>query len=710
MTITISHPASAYLSDGAFVIGNGGLERRFRAVPGQPFVTTAFANRLTGRDYWHPGGHEFAFAVDGAPLTGLDFAFAGADLSITPDRAEAVVRLSNAALSVELHFIAYTAHPVIRKWLVVANHSDRTISLTDFEWEEIHLLVDTPATAEVWADYFTRREKSVAVTMDDCALLINDPTHAEGFIVATEAPGPLKRMEAYAQPGRIAVGYNRDDETIFERLLVPGERFTSHESFILVFANGIPQDVVDGPYARFVAEHLTRCNPALVPTVTINSWLPHEFNLSRKLLLEQIDLAADLGVDAYQVDAGWYDLMGDWNVDRAKFPNGLEEIADHTRTRGMRFGLWVALPTADERSEVARAHPEWIARDRNGQPNRHPIPNVVTMCLASGYGDYIQAKLYEIIHRYGVELLKLDLSCVRNLYAPGRYPGCFAEGHGHRTPRESHLRLIERLFEIIAALKAAHPKCLIDLSYELYGVMDGHDLALTKVADQNWFTNLSSPHETNFRREVYQRGRVARPWTLNFGGASLHHPNCPNFRLFSTFTSHALFWGDLARLDEATRAHYRRWFAWLKAQRARDDFYRYYRVSDVFPVPDGVSSRDFRHAIPSARYGIAPDEIHPPGFDPAPAGEHPGYFWDGVARLNERGEGPVFLFRPAGSRHSEFQLRLPWVLPEAHYAVRDETESRALGEFVGRELAEVSLTLLLGQPATAKVIVLSLVL
>jgi hypothetical protein len=374
----------------------------------------------------------------------------------------------------------------------------------------------------------------------------------------------------------------------------------------------------------------------------------------------------------------------------------------------MRFGLWVALPTADERSEVARAHPEWIARDRNGQPNRHPIPNVVTMCLASGYGDYIQAKLYEIIHRYGVELLKLDLSCVRNLYAPGRYPGCFAEGHGHRTPRESHLRLIERLFEIIAALKAAHPKCLIDLSYELYGVMDGHDLALTKVADQNWFTNLHSPHETNFRREVYQRGRVARPWTLNFGGASLHHPNCPRFGLFSTFTSHALCWGDLARLDEATRAHYRRWFAWLKTQRARDDFYRYYRVSNVFPVPDGVSSRDFRQAIPSARYGIAPDGIHPPGFDPV--SEHPGHFWDGVARLNERGEGPVFLFRPAASRHSEFRLCLPWVLPEARYAVRDETESRDLGEFVGRELAEVGLTLTLGQPATAKVIVLSLVL
>ena len=453
----------AYLSNGVLTLGNVSLQRRFAAAPGQPFITTTFTNRLTGRDYFRPGGREFAFAVDGQPFAGLDFTFERADLSTAPDRAEAVVHAGGAFLAIELHFIVYADHPVIRKWLVVTNRGERTVTLTDFEWEDVHLLVDTPATAEVWADYFTRREKSVAATMDDCALLINDPAHAEGFILATEAPGPLKRLEAYASPARIAVGYNRDDETIFERILLPGENFRSHESFILFFAGAIPQDAVDGPYARFVADHLTACDVSLVPTITVNSWRPHEFNLSRDLLIEQMDVAADLGVDAYQVDAGWYDLMGDWNDDRQKFPDGLEEIADYARARGMRFGLWVALPTADERSQIAREHPEWIARDRRGLPNRHPIPNALTMCLDSGYGDYIQNKLGAIIRRYGVELLKLDLSAVRNLYEPGQYPGCYAEGHAHRTPRESHWRIIERMFEIIAALKATRPRRLLPL-------------------------------------------------------------------------------------------------------------------------------------------------------------------------------------------------------------------------------------------------------
>ena len=66
---------------------------------------------------------------------------------------------------------------------------------------------------------------------------------------------------------------------------------------------------------------------------------------------------------------------------------------------------------------------------------------------------------------------------MRNLYAPGQYHGCFAADHKHRGQHESHARIMMRLFALIGELKRRHPRCLIDLSYELYGVMDGTDLA-----------------------------------------------------------------------------------------------------------------------------------------------------------------------------------------------------------------------------------------
>jgi alpha-galactosidase len=698
-------PAYTRLEGSRLIIGSPYLERRLVTQAGVACVTSSFINKETGREYSRPGSREFSLSVDGHVVTSHDLAFVQVNLKqVNPTGAVVLLRSDELAVTIELHYQVYSEHPVLRKWMVVKNISEKPITLADLDWEDVNLLVDTASSAEVWAEYMTRREKSVVVTMDDCALLVDDTLHHEGFIVATEAPGPLKRLEVYAQPGRVAVGYNRDDETIFERVLAPGEQLETPASFLLTFANHIPQDVIDGEYALFVEEHLTVCDVAQVPTITVNTWIPHTTNIDRASLLEQIEIAAELGVDAYQVDDGWYDRMGDWNDDRSKFPNGLEEIAEDVRRRGMRFGLWIAVASAHEDSHVAQQHPEWIARDRQGGPNRHPNPGTVTMCLDSGYHDHILQKIDGIISRCNVELIKLDLSSVRNLYEPGKYPGCFAENHGHRSHRESHVRILARLFDLVRTLKSRHPRCLVDLSYELYGVMDGTDLGLTQVANQNWFSNITSPNEVSLRREIYQRGRVTRPWTLNYGGTTLEDPNAPLYGMFSALTGHGVFWGNLAFLDEETRAYYRRWFAWAKEQRAYSDFYRYYKVSNVFPVPDGVSTRDYRHAIPTERYGVPPLGIHAPGFDPTP--EHPGGIWDGVARLDERGEGPIFLFRPASAWSAYFQLHVPWVDRSARYHLTDETEERDLGVLAGEELIERGIEIEIADTTSAKVILL----
>lgn len=695
----------AVWKEDSLALGNRWLQRRWTASVDETLRTSAFLNRQTGRNYARWPCREFSFSANGQSVTTEDFVLSAIDVR-PGDPARAVARLRGQVLplEVEIHLEVYADHPVLRKWMVLRNRGAQTVTLRELNWEDIGLLVDTAATAEVWSDYLTQRAKSVVVSMDDGVLLVNDPLHREGFIVASEAPGPLKRMEAYAEPGRIAVGYNRDDETVFERLLRPGEEFTTAASFLLPFARPIPQDAVDNEYARFVGERLTLCDVAQVPSIVVNSWIPFLFDIRRDLLLDQIDRAADLGVDAYQVDAGWYDYMGDWNADPEKFPNGLEEVADHARKRGMRFGLWMAAATVDEESQVLKEHPEWVARDRNGEPNRHPIDGAITMCLDSGYFDWIRDKMDMAIGRYGVELFKMDLSTVRNLYAPGAYPGCYAQNHMHRSHDESHLRILERLFALIRDLKRAHPRCLFDLSYECYGIMDGTDLALTQVADQNWFSNIYSPNDVDLRREIYQRGRVTRPWTLNYGATLLEQPEAPHYGLFTALSGHGVFWGDLAEISPEMKTHYQRWFKWVKEQRACSDFYRYYKVSDVFAVPDGISSRDYRHAIPVQRYGIRPLGIHPAGFDPGST--HPGEFWDGAARLDERGEGPIFLFRPAAAPTAFYQLRIPWVDPAVGYRVTDLMEDREVGVFGGQELMDQGIEIHIAEPAQAKIIVL----
>ena len=104
------------------------------------------------------------------------------------------------------------------------------------------------------------------------------------------------------------------------------------------------------------------------PVVAYHHWFGIEERLNEPLLREQADRAAALGVEYFEVDAGWFggsetnfaDGVGNWErVDTTKFPNGLEPMADYVRSKGMRFGLWFEPERARRGSDWLTQHPDW---------------------------------------------------------------------------------------------------------------------------------------------------------------------------------------------------------------------------------------------------------------------------------------------------------------------------------------------------------------
>lgn len=74
-------------------------------------------------------------------------------------------------------------------------------------------------------------------------------------------------------------------------------------------------------------------------------------------LLKEIDAAVKLGIDVVQIDDGWQKgttpppqaddnswLFGDgfWDLNKDAFPNGMEEIRDYAKEKGVKLGLWFA--------------------------------------------------------------------------------------------------------------------------------------------------------------------------------------------------------------------------------------------------------------------------------------------------------------------------------------------------------------------------------
>lgn len=63
--------------------------------------------------------------------------------------------------------------------------------------------------------------------------------------------------------------------------------------------------------------------------------------------LPLIDAAANIGAEIYCMDAGWYadgewwSSAGEWTVCESRFPNGMKEVFDYIKEKGMKPGIWL---------------------------------------------------------------------------------------------------------------------------------------------------------------------------------------------------------------------------------------------------------------------------------------------------------------------------------------------------------------------------------
>ncbi len=73
-----------------------------------------------------------------------------------------------------------------------------------------------------------------------------------------------------------------------------------------------------------------------------------------------IDAAADFGAEVFFIDASWYappnsswaTTVGDWEVDRERFPDGLEPFRRRVHEKGMLWGLWLDAERSGQTCQV----------------------------------------------------------------------------------------------------------------------------------------------------------------------------------------------------------------------------------------------------------------------------------------------------------------------------------------------------------------------
>ena len=96
------------------------------------------------------------------------------------------------------------------------------------------------------------------------------------------------------------------------------------------------------------------------------SWYNYYQNINDKIILRDLE-ALDSRFNLCQIDDGYETFVGDWlDVDKNKFPNGLEPIVKKIKEKGFKAGLWLAPFVAETKSKLFQEHQDWIRKDEKG--------------------------------------------------------------------------------------------------------------------------------------------------------------------------------------------------------------------------------------------------------------------------------------------------------------------------------------------------------
>lgn len=151
----------------------------------------------------------------------------------------------------------------------------------------------------------------------------------------------------------------------FSWKLGPGKSFTAPEAVLVFSDQGL--NAMSHTYHTLYQRRLCRGKfRDQERPILINSWEAAYFDITEEKLLGLAKEAADLGIELFVMDDGWFGKrdndrcsLGDWVVDRRKLPGGIKGIADKMKALGIQFGLWVEPEMVSPDSDLFRAHPDW---------------------------------------------------------------------------------------------------------------------------------------------------------------------------------------------------------------------------------------------------------------------------------------------------------------------------------------------------------------
>lgn len=369
---------------------------------------------------------------------------------------------------------------------------------------------------------------------------------------------------------RVLLGVNDFD---FAWRLKADERFTLPEVYC-----GLTQGFgeMSRQMNRFALEHILPEPFARAPLpVLYNSWEATWFRVNSENQCALAERAAQIGVELFVMDDGWFGErnddhagLGDWVVNRKKFPNGLTELIERVNSLGMDFGLWVEPEMVNPDSDLYRAHPDWVYHypHRKAHELRHQL---VLNMTRKDVQDYIYAALDTLLTENAIKYLKWDMN--RALSETG--------AENLEEPKMLWYLHTDAVYKLVDRLKKNHPDVAIESCCSGGG---RSDLGALRHFDMVW----TSDNTDAVDRMTIQKGftllrpvKAMRAWVTDIGGNN--KPCSLDFRFAVAMQGSLGVGGDLLKYSEEELEICKKNIALYKEIRDLVQFGDLYRILDV---------------------------------------------------------------------------------------------------------------------------------
>lgn len=188
----------------------------------------------------------------------------------------------------------------------------------------------------------------------------------------------------------------------FNYTLAPGEELEFPTVIYYDIRNKIDLDCYK------IHSYMNKNHAARKMPVMFNTWMYKFEHIDFENVASQIQRAAQLGIEYFVIDAGWFGqgnfwkCRGDWyeNLSEA-FKGRMKELSEKVRENGMKFGFWLEIESGGADSKRLAQHPEFYFKYKDMYLFDFGNPKAC---------DYMYETICGLLEQYNAEFIKFDFN------------------------------------------------------------------------------------------------------------------------------------------------------------------------------------------------------------------------------------------------------------------------------------------------------------